>query len=162
MSRGVVRESSHCEPGALARQVGEEVGGGRQTGWGHVPVGRARQLVKTPDRLQTAPSIRAGEEADQQMHTVLQPVRKQSMADNTSMLCTELTQPSYLMKASCADGSRRALLRTFMWASLSGPLWNKSTTACEMRGQFQMSRLLKHTLCGTTSASPVPLRPCPW
>lgn len=52
------------ELGALSRQIGEQVGGGRQTGWGHVGVRRVRQLVKTANSLQTALSISAGEETD--------------------------------------------------------------------------------------------------
>lgn len=55
---------TNSELGALSRQIGEQVGGGRQTGWGHVGVRRVRQLVKTANSLQTALSISAGEETD--------------------------------------------------------------------------------------------------
>lgn len=61
---------TYGELGALARQVGEQVGGGRQTGCGHISVGRVRQLMKTPDSLETALSIGASEETYQQVHTV--------------------------------------------------------------------------------------------
>lgn len=64
---------THSELGALARQVGEQVGGGRQTGWCHVGVGRVRQLMKTPNSLQTTRSVRASEETNQKMYTILLP-----------------------------------------------------------------------------------------
>lgn len=64
---------AHSELGALAGQVGEQVGGGRQTGGCHVGVGRVRQLMKTANSLQTARSIRASEETNQKMHAVLLP-----------------------------------------------------------------------------------------
>lgn len=69
---------TYCKLSAWARQVSEQVRGSRQTGWSHISVGRVRELVKTPNGLQAALSIRASEEADQQMYTVLVPERKHS------------------------------------------------------------------------------------
>lgn len=65
--------STDDELGALAGQVGEQVRGGGQTGQDHVGVLRVRQLMKTPSSMQTELSVGAGEEADQEMHTVLLP-----------------------------------------------------------------------------------------
>lgn len=62
---------THSEPGALTRQIGEQVGSGGQAGWCHTAVGRVRQLVKTASSLQAARSIGASEQADQKMHAVL-------------------------------------------------------------------------------------------
>ena len=69
----LVRAGTHSELGALTGQVGEQVGGGRQTSCCHGGVGRVRQLMETPDSLQTACSIRAREETNQKMHTILLP-----------------------------------------------------------------------------------------
>lgn len=57
----------------MPREIGEEVGCGRQTGCGHAGVRRVRQLVETADRLQAALSVGAGEEANQHVDTVLLP-----------------------------------------------------------------------------------------
>lgn len=65
--------AAHSELGALTRQIGEQVGGGRQTGWCHAGVGGVRQLVKTSDSLQAARSVGASEETNQKMHAVLPP-----------------------------------------------------------------------------------------
>lgn len=48
------------------------------------------------------------------------------------------------MKESCADGSRRDLLKAFRWTSFSGPLclslWTKPTTSCRHEEQIQMTQ----------------------
>lgn len=80
----LVWQDTHSELGALARQVGEQVGGGRQTGRWHVGVGRVRQLMKAPNSVQTASSIWASEEANQKMHAILLPTgRMFYYTDNT-------------------------------------------------------------------------------
>lgn len=127
----LVKADTHSELGALARQVREQVRGGRQTGWCYVGVGRVRQLMKTPNSLQTAGSIRASEESNQEMHAVLLPTVMTGLHTNMTHekhRCKQLqlhlnknSQP-YLMKVSCAVGSWRALLKALRWASLSGPL----------------------------------------
>lgn len=62
---------THSELDALARQIGEQVGSGGQTGWRHTAVGRVRQLVEAPGSLQAARGTGAGEQAHQKMHAVL-------------------------------------------------------------------------------------------
>ena len=53
------------ELGALAGQVGEQVGGGGQAGQGHAWLVRLRELVKTLGGQQAPLSLRATQESHQ-------------------------------------------------------------------------------------------------
>lgn len=64
---------TNSELGALARQVGEQVRGGGQTGWSHTGVRRVRQLMEAASGMKAALSVRAGEQTNQQVHAILQP-----------------------------------------------------------------------------------------
>lgn len=78
--------------------------------------------MKTPDCLQSAPSVRASQEPNQQMHAILQSTEQMRSKRNegvchVTLLC--LTFQTYLMNVVCADGLRRALLKALRMASFS-------------------------------------------
>lgn len=129
--------------------------------------------MKTPNSLQAARSIRASEETNQKMHAVLLPggktgvyiqqIRHMRSTDTNGnnvlklIWCGDKKLPPYLMKMSCADGLRRALLSAFRWASLSGPLcrslWNKQTTSWGNEEQIQTASFTWTNKTLSTTAS---------
>lgn len=75
---------THSELDALTRQIGEQVGSGRQTSRRHTAVRRVRQLVEAPSSKQAARGAGAGEEAHQKMHAVLLSEANTTCTVNTS------------------------------------------------------------------------------